>query len=534
MFVSRTSEQRRNPARRFVPAVIAAALALCSPAIAASLSVGVKADFAVDPQYLYLAPNIAIARHMFEPLVATKADETIEPRLAVSWEAVGEREWEFKLRPGVMFSDGTPFTAEDVIFSFERVRSIPNNPNPYTAGLRTVTGIRAVDPLTIRITTEIPNPSLPIQLRIISIVSHLAAQGAMPGDFASGKAAVGTGPFTFVKFTPGDRLELRRNDLYWGAKPAWDTVTFRILQNDASRVAALLARDVDAIDTVPPQDAGRLKQDARLDVSSVESDRIIYLALNAIPDRMEWFTDAAGKELPTNPFRDARVRLAVSKAFDRAALVARGLDGLGVPAGQMVPTGFDGYVPGIKAPPADIAGAKALLAEAGYPAGFGMTIACSNGRYVNDANICQLLGAMLTRIGIPTKVEVLPPSVYFSRIPASKPQYALMLIGWGSGTGSALPALTDAMHSYDPKGGMGANTRGTYNDEMDALIQQASTAFDAKQRTELMQAAIRVIERDTVAVPLYAEMTVLAARKGIVVEPRADQQTIVTTWTSAP
>ncbi len=503
---------------------------LAGGAMAADLSVGIKADPTIDPQYLYLAPNIAIARHIFEPLVATHADETPDPRLAVSWSAISDTEWEFKLRPGVTFSDGTPFTAEDVIFSFDRVNAIPNNPNPYTAGLRTVTGIRAVDPLTIRITTDIPNPSLPIQLRIISIVSHRAAKDAMPADFASGKAAIGTGPFAYVRFAPGDRLVLRRNDAYWGPKPLWDSVTFRVLPNDSTRVAALLAGDVDAIDTVPPEDAARLKTDAKIGVFSVESDRIIYLALNALPDRMNTITDATGKELADNPFRDPRVRLAISKAFDRRALVARGLDGLGVATGQMVPTGFDGFAPDIGVPAADVAGARALLAQAGYPQGFHTTIACSNGRYVNDSTMCQLLGAMLTRAGIQAKVEVLPPTVYFSKILASNPQYPLMLIGWGSGSGSALNALTDAMHSYDPTKGMGANTRGTNNPEMDAVIEQAGQAFDGRKRTELMQQAIRIIARDTVAVPLYAEMTVLAARKGIVVEPRADQQTIVTTW----
>ena len=303
--------------------------------------------------------------------------------------------------------------------------------------------------------------------------------------------------------------------------------------NDSSRVAALLAGDVDAIDTVPPQDAARLKADAEHTVFSVESDRIIYLALNAIPDHMAWFTDASGKELPGNPFKDARVRLAVSKAIDRKALVARGLDGLGVPAIQMAPTGFDGWVPSIEAPAVDVNGAKALLREAGYPDGFGLTIACSNGRYVNDGNICQMLGSLLTRAGMPTKVEVMPPVIFFSKIRAADPQYALMMIGWGSGTGSALNALTDAMHSYDPKIGMGANTRGTNNAELDRTIEQAARTFDQAARTKLMQDAITIIHRDTVAVPLYSEMTVLAARKGIIIVPRKDQQTIVINWKPA-
>ena len=496
-------------------------------ATAADLRVGIKADPSVDPHFLYLAPNIAVARHLFDALTGTDADERLEPKLAESWRAVGEREWEFTLREGVRFHDGSPLTADDVVFSFERVRSIPNNPNPYTAGLRSVAGVSAAGPRTVRVTTSVPNPMLPMQLRSISIVPRAAAQGAMPADFASGRAAVGTGPFRFVRFAPGDRLVLARNADYWGPPVAWDSVTFRILTNDAARLAALLARDVDVVDFVPPQDLERLRRTEGVEVFARESDRIMYLALNGLPDRMPWFTDRGGRELEGNPFRDARVRLAVSKAVDRRALVARGLDGMGVPAMQMVPSGFGGHDPSVPIEPADPAGARTLLREAGYPEGFGITVHCSNGRYVNDSGVCQVLGAMLSRAGFAARVEVLPPNMYFSRVPASNPQFALMLLGWGMGTGTAMTALTDAMHSHDPAKGMGANARGTNNPEMDAIIERASRSFDEAERTALMRQALAVIRRDTVAVPLYAEMTVLAARRGIWVEPRADQQTIV-------
>ena len=249
---------------------------------------------------------------------------------------------------------------------------------------------------------------------------------------------------------------------------------------------------------------------------------------------MPWFVDKDGKELPANPFRDKRVRLARSKAFDRRALVERGLDGLGVPAGQMVPSSFGGHDPAIPADPADPAAARALLAEAGYPNGFGLTIHCSNGRYVNDATICQLLGAMLSRAGIATKVEVLPPNIYFSRMPAANPQFALMLLGWGLGSGTALSTLTGALHTYDAAKGLGSNTRGTESRDLDALIEQAAGTFDEPKRLALICQAMAVVRRDTLVIPLYAEMTVLAARKGIIAIPRADQQTIANDWTTAP
>lgn len=514
--------------------VLLAFLLASSLASAANLRVGVRNDPTLDPHVNYLAPNVAIARHIFEPLVVLDDDERPVPALAESWRLVNDREWEFALRQGVTFADGTPFTADDVIFSFDRVRTLPNNPQSYISGLRTITGVTAPDDHTIRITTDVPNPLLPLQLRIISIVSHKLAAAASPADFASGKATVGTGPYRFVEFRPGDHLTLQRRDDYWGRKPAFDTLTFRVLTNDSGRVAALLAGDVDAIDVVPPQDAARLRTTPGFQVFSRESDRIIYLGLNIPPERMTWFTAKDGTELPANPFKDPRVRLALSKAIDRRGLVEKGLDGLGVPAGQMVPSNFGGFDAGARADPADPAGARALLAQAGYPNGFGLTIHCSNGRYINDSGVCQMLGSMLSRVGITTKVEVLPPNIYFSRIPAADPQFALMLLGWGLGTGSAMSTLTDALHSYDPAKGLGSNTRGTNSDELDRLIEQASVTFDEPRRLELIRQAMAVIRRDTITIPLYSEMTVLAARRGINAIPRADQQTIVNSWTPTP
>ncbi len=509
-------------------------LALPGGASAADLRVGIRADPTMDPHVNYLAPNIAIARHIFDPLVVLDDQERPVPALAESWKLVAPLEWEFKLRPGVRFSDGTPLTADDVIFSFDRVRNLPNNPQSYISGLRSITGARALDDLTLRVSTDVPNPLLPLQLRIVSIVSRKLTGTAGPGEFTAGRATIGTGPYRFTEFRPGDRLLLARNPAYWGPPPAFDTVTFRVLTNDSTRVAALLAGDVDAIDVVPPQDAARLRTTPGFQVFSRESDRIIYLGMNVPPDRMTWFTDKDGKELPANPFRDKRVRLAVSKAFDRRALVERGLDGLGVPAGQMVPSNFGGFDSATKADAPDPAGARALLAEAGYPQGFGLTIHCSNGRYVNDSGVCQMLGAMLSRVGIATKVEVLPPNIYFSRIPAAAPQFALMLLGWGLGTGSALSTLTDALHSYDAAKGLGSNARGTNSDELDAVIEQASTTIEEPARLALIRQAMAVVRRDSIAIPLYSEMTVLAARQGITAIPRADQQTIVNSWSPAP
>ncbi|MEO5692505.1 MAG: ABC transporter substrate-binding protein [Usitatibacter sp.] len=505
---------------------LAVMAAVVHPAAAQSITVGVKADPTVDPHFLYLAPNIAFARHMFDRLVDTDAKSQPVPGLAVSWKALDEKTWEFKLRPGVKFHDGSPFTAEDVLFSIERVKTLPNNPNPYMAGLRTVKDISTPDPMTVRFTTEVPNPEFPMQLRIISIVSKKIG-AASPSDFVSGKATIGTGAYSFVSFAPGDRLILKRNEGYWGKKPAYENVTFRIMTNDASRVAALLSGDVDAIDNVPPTDVPRLKNSKDVKLFTSPSDRIIYLALNSTPDKLTGATDRSGAPLDKNPMRDERVRLAISKAMDRKALVSRGLEGLGVPAGQLVPEGFPGYSATIKAEGPDVAGAKKLLAQAGYADKLSLDLLCPNGRYVNDAAVCQMVGAMLTRIGIKPQVEALPPTVFFPKIKVPTQQASIMLIGWGLGSGSGLSMLTDVLRTYDKDAGAGANNRGASDRELDKLIDAAAKTFDNTERVKMMESALLLAKKNTVAVPLYAEMVVMAARKGITLVPRYDQQTVI-------
>ena len=202
-----------------------------------NLRIGAVTEPAVDPHFVFLGSNVAYSRHMFDALVGSDADGKKFPGLALSWTAVDDRTWEFKLRPGVKFHDGSEHTAEDVAFTIKRVPGIPNNPNSYTGNIRTVTSTEIVDPLTIRFRTRVPDPSLPDLLTSIFIVSSRAAANASPADFRSGKAAIGTGPYRMVRFAAADRLVLERNESYWGGRPAWAGVEFRLLSNEAARIA---------------------------------------------------------------------------------------------------------------------------------------------------------------------------------------------------------------------------------------------------------------------------------------------------------
>lgn len=496
---------------------------------AANLTVGARAEPAVDPHFLYVNTNIAYSRHLFDGLTLKDANAQPMAGLATSWKSLDEKTWEFKLRKGVKFHDGSDFTADDVIFTFNRVPNIPNNPNPYTPNMRSVAGIEKVDSHTIKITTKAPDPVLPATIAGIFIVSHKAAKDALPADFRSGKAAIGTGPYKFVSFTPGDRLVLARNDSYWGGKEPWERVTFRVMSNDASRMAALLAGDVDMVGNVPPGDVGRLQRDPNVTIFKRPSDRIIYMIMDVLRDSSPDITDKDGKPLAKNPLKDPKVRKALSMAIDRKLIVEKVMEGLATPASQLVVEGILGHNSALKVETYDPAAAKKLLAEAGWPNGFGLTVRGPNNRYVNDAKICEALGQMLAKIGLKVKVETEPLNVYFPKIKVSDQlktvKYSFMMMGWGfSGTGDSSQFMNTVLHSYNKARRFGPGNRSGYVDaKLDKMIEDAGMTFERKDREKKLKDAIAYVTDVRFAIPLHYQVVVVGARKGVTVTPRIDE-----------
>ena len=515
--------------------LIAALLALTAlaPAHAADLVIGLGADVtSIDPHNNNAAPNNSIAEQIFNKLIENDARQNPKPGLAESWRTVDDLTWEFKLRRGVKFHDGSDFTAADVAFSIERP-GIINTPGGFTIFTRSITEKIIVDPYTIRLKTGAPYPNLPIDMSGLIIVSSVAAKGALAADFDSGKATIGTGPWKFVRYTKGDRIELARNDNYWGPKPPWDKVTFRLITSDPSCVAALLAGDVQMIEAIPPADYAKLKTNKDIAIFTTISNRMIHLHLDSNRDKSPFITDKAGKPLEKNPFKDARVRKAVSKAINRNAIVERVMDGLAIPAGQLVPEGFFGVSPNLKPEPFDPEGAKKLLTEAGYPDGFGITLHGPNNRYVNDDQIVQAVAQMLTRVGIATKVETLPFSVYVSR--ANKVEFSAALLGWGVSTGEATYPLRSLIATNNPAKGLGTWNWGRYtNPAMDALLEQGLATVDNAKRDKLLQQATELVINDTGLIPLHFQVNTWAARKGLVYTPRTDERTYAHDVRAAP
>ena len=513
---------------RILPSSLAwvlAAAAIFGHASAAELTIGIGADVtSIDPHYHNVTPNNNVAAHIFDYLVLRDEREKPIPGLAESWKSIDPLTWEFKLRKGVKFHDGSEFTAADVVASIERVPLVPNSPSPFTVYTKQIKEMIVVDPYTIRFRTASPYPLMPTDMTQVAIISKAAAR-ASTEDFNTGKAAIGTGPYKFLRYAKGDRIELARNDAYWGGKTPWDKVTLRLLPNDASRVAALLAGDVQAIEYVPTSDVSRIRADSHLNVYKVIADRLIYLHMDSERDVSPYVTDKDGKPLAKNPLKDPRVRKAISKAINRTAIVDKVMEGEAVAAGQLLPSGMFGTTPNLKVEPYDPEGAKKLLAEAGYPNGFGLTIHSPNNRYVNDAKVAQAVAQMLARIGIATKVEAMPSATYFPQ--ATELKFSFMLLGWGSGTGEASSPLKALLATYNKDKGFGTANRGRYsNPRVDALLEEGLATVDDPKREALLQRATEVAIGDTGIIPLHFQVNLWATRSGIVYIARTDENTL--------
>jgi peptide/nickel transport system substrate-binding protein len=512
---------------RRVLAFLLTFLALAVPAAAQELRIGLKTEpSALDPQYHNLGPNNQIAQHLFDPLVAKDPQQLPVPALALSWRTVGDTVWEFKLRPGVTFHDGSPFTADDVVFTFERAAKVPNSPSPFTLITRQMTKLEIVDPLTLRISTANPAPLLPLDLSGLPILSRKAASGAAPegkttAELNRGDGLVGTGPFKFVDWKRSAELVLARNDDYWGPKPAWTKVTFRPLTNAASRVAALLAGDVDLIEDPPTADLARLKKEPKLALAEAVSSRVIYIALDQFAEPSPGIPDTHGK----NPLKDGKVREALSLAIDRKGIVDKIMEGVGLPAGDFLPSPAFGTSKETRPDRYDAATAKKLLAEAGYPNGFAIMLGTPNGRYINDLKIAQAVAAMWSRIGVKTEVDAAAPPVFFKNRDEYK--YSAYLAGWGADSGEMSNPLRALVATPNREKGMGGTNRGRYsNPAMDAKLEEAMRTVDDAKREALLQEASRLVIADHGLLPLHFELSVWAMRNGLTYAGRADQATL--------
>ena len=497
--------------------------ALPAPEAAArALRIGMQSPpSTLDPHWMLNLSNTGALRNMYHALVRRDAAMAIQPGLAESWRVVDDTPWEFKLRPGVRFHDGSPLTSADIAATFRRVPNVPGNPNPYTVYLFGVTGVEPVDDLTFRVKTAGPLPILPVNLAQIMIVAAKYADKGNP-EFNSGEAAVGTGPFSLGSWSTNAPLVMRRNDAYWGGAAAWATASLVPIPNDGARVAALLAGDVDFINNVPQESAPRIEADRRYALFSGPS---IY-AVNIYPDQerpnLQGITDANGQPLEANPFKDVRVRRAMSLALDRDAIARQVMEGYMDPTDQPVPPFVFGAIPDRAVPAQDLAASRALLAEAGWGQGFGINIFCSPAR---TPRICQALAAAWSRIGIRTTVEVVPQATFLPR--RNKREYGLFVAVFGSLTGETSYLLGSQLHSPARERGLGTlNFIGLGTPATDALIARARTTLDDAERARQLRGLVQHVADEALIIGVGVFRSVTAGRADLSYRARADEEVL--------
>ncbi len=507
------------------------ALLAASPLAAQELRIGFKAAVdGSDPHQNY-TPNRNVQLHVYEPLVFQDQHLRPVPGAASSWRVVDPVTWEFTLREGLTFHDGTPVTAEDVAFSIRRARAITGL-RTFVVQTRSVASAEAKDARTVVIRTNGPAPLLPSQLAVIAIVSARAAEGAGETEFNGGRAAIGTGPYRWVRFTPGQEVVLERAERHWREREPWERVSFRFIPNDSARVAALLAGDVDVIDSVPAALYGRVRESERAKLVSSTGMFVLYMYLDHFRERVVFATGADGQPLPQNPMRDPRVRAALNHAINRTALAERAMEGSAEPIGQFAPPGFIGHDPALQPARFDPARARALLAEAGHPNGFNLTIQCTSDRFPGDARTCQAVGQMLTVVGIRTTVEALPTAVFFRRANGSAtqdPEFTAFMAIFASSTGVASESMSTILRTRDAARGHGSLNRGRYsNPALDAALERVDETFDDAERERLMGTAARVAIEDNAILPIYSLNASWGVRQGLTVTPRGDAYTFAT------
>lgn len=499
-------------------------LALASLAHAVTLKVANQGDaVSMDPHSLNESLQLAFTGNVYEPLVARDKKLGLVPGLATAWRQTSPTVWRFDLRPGVKFHDGAPFTADDVVFSFKRVAGDGSDMKSYTSSIKEV---RKVSDLVVEIETLTPFPILPDVLTLVYIMNRAWCEtnkAVTPVDrrkgienLASFKAN-GTGPFRVKERQPGTRTVLTRHFAYWDkVESNVDEVVFTPIGNDATRVAALMSGELDVVEPVPLQDVARLNGNPALRVMQGPELRAIFLGMDQKRDEL-LFSSVKGK----NPFKDVRVRRAFYQAIDTEAIRSRVMRGAATPTALMVAPGIRGFVPEMnKRLPFDPEASKKLLADAGYPSGFEVTMNCPNDRYVNDGEICQAVASGLAKVGVKINLQAESKATYFQKILSRNTSF--YLLGWTPGTYDAHNVLSSLMATPTDKG-QGQFNLGSYsNPKVDELTLKIQSETDQPKRNAMIAEAFKLHADDVGHLPLHQQALAWGMKKSVTLTQLAD------------
>ena len=465
---------------------------------------------------------------IYDALVMRDKDLKVIPGLATSWEQVNPTTWRFKLRPGVKWHDGSPFVADDVVFSIQRAAEDTSQIRNYANAAGKP---RKIDDLTVEFVTNGPNPIMLEHLVTLMIMPKAWCEKnkcMKPLDFKNkeemitSRNANGTGPFMLKSREPDVKTHLVKNPNWWGWKEKKfdgnvDEIVYTPITNDATRLAALVAGNVDVINDPAPQDVPRLQQTPGIKVIEGFEQRIVFIGMDQGRDEL-LYSSVKGK----NPFKDKRVREALYKAIDIDAIHKQTMRGLSKPSGAMTPSPVQTTPEIEKRFAYDPAAAKKLLADAGYPNGFELQLDCPNNRYINDERICQALAAMWTKIGVNTRLVTLPRAQYFPKL--EKLDTSAYMLGWGGASFDAQFTLSPVLSTYNGKGD-GDYNYGRYADsKFDAIVSEVKVEMNADKRIALVRRALEIQRSEIYHLPLHRQVIPWAARSNVELPHRADNQ----------
>ncbi|MCZ8093306.1 MAG: ABC transporter substrate-binding protein [Acidovorax sp.] len=479
-------------------------------------------SLSMDPHSLNETLQLSVTGNVYEPLVGRNKDLSLAPALATSWKQTAPTVWRFELRKGVQFHDGSPFTADDVLFSLARTQVEGSDMKSYTNDFKEV---RKIDSHTVEIETKTPFPILPDVLSLVYIMSKKwceTNQATVPVDRRKGIEnaasfrANGTGPFRVRERQPNVRTVFTRNGSYWGKIEGNVTeVVFTPIGNDATRVAALLSGEVDVMEPVPVQDIDRVNSSANTRAITGPELRTIFLGMDQKRDEL-LYSNVKGK----NPFKDKRVRQAFYQAIDIEGIKKTVMRGASNPSAQMIGPGVNGFQPDMKRLPYDVEAAKKLMAEAGYPNGFEVGMNCPNDRYVNDGRICQAVAANLSRINVKVNLQAETKGTYFPKV--LRRDTSFYMLGWTPATYDAHNALNAIMACVDDKGAGQFNLGAYCNPAVDDLTKKVQAETDKTKRNAYIKEAFDLHAADIGHIPLHQQALAWGVSKKVKIVQLAD------------
>ncbi|MGV3683047.1 MAG: ABC transporter substrate-binding protein [Acidovorax sp.] len=506
-----------------VTAVFAALAASSMVASAQTIRVANQGDsLSMDPHSLNESLQLSVTGNVYEPLVGRNKDLSLAPALATSWKQTSPTVWRFELRKGVQFHDGTPFTADDVVFSFGRTQVEGSDMKSYTNDFKEV---RKIDDHTVEIETKTPFPILPDVVSLVYMMSKKwceTNQAMGPVDRRKGIEnaasfkANGTGPFRLRERQPNVRTVFTRNGTYWGKiESNAAEVVFTPIGNDATRVAALLSGEVDVMEPVPVQDIERVNTSANTRAITGPELRTIFLGMDQKRDEL-LYSNVKGK----NPFKDKRVRQAFYQAIDIDGIKRTVMRGASNPSALLVGPGINGFQPDAKRLPYDVEAAKKLMAEAGYPNGFEVSMNCPNDRYVNDGRICQTVAANLSRINVKINLQAETKGTYFPKI--LRRDTSFYMLGWTPATYDSHNALNALVACVDDKGAGQFNLGSYCNPKVDELTKKIQAETDKAKRDAMIKEAFDIHAADVGTLPLHQQALAWGVSKKVTLVQLAD------------